>query len=179
MGLHNNANGYGLVSRGLHWTMAVLIFGMFALGLWMVSLDYYNPYRQTAPNIHRSIGILLLIALCLRFAWRLFSVDPDRSSLSTIERRGAEIAHWAFYPLLLALMVSGYLISTSDGRAVQVFGLFSVPSVIKNPGLERPAGAAHEWLAYLTMIFAGLHALAALKHHFVDRDRTLLKMLRS
>lgn len=179
MPLLNSTDSYGLVSRLLHWGMAVAIIAMFALGLWMVGLDYYSPYYKSAPDLHRGVGIILLILLLGRFAWRLANPDPDRSALARIERRGAELAHWGFYPLLLALMASGYLISTADGRSVDVFGLFDVPALLKQPGLERIAGSVHEILAYVTMALAALHAFAAIKHHFVDRDSTLLKMLRS
>jgi cytochrome b561 len=179
MPLMNSTNSYGLVSRLLHWGMAVAIVAMFALGFWMVGLDYYNPYYKSAPDLHRSVGIVLLILLAFRFVWRLVNPDPDRSALARLERRSAEIAHWGFYPVLLALMASGYLISTADGRAIDVFGLFQVPALFKQPGLERIAGSVHEILAYLTMLLAALHGLAAIKHHIVDRDPTLLKMLRS
>lgn len=179
MPLLNSKENYGAVSRALHWSMAVAIVGMFGLGFWMVDLDYYSPYYQSAPDLHRGVGILLLILLVFRFAWRIFNVDPERGSLADIERRGAELAHWAFYPLLFALMLSGYFISTADGRPIDVFGLFEVPALVKQAGLERIAGAVHEYLAYFTIGLAGLHALAAIKHHVIDRDRTLLKMLRS
>ena len=84
--------------------------------------------------------------------------------------------HWGFYPLLFLLMASGYLISTLDGRPIEVFDWFSVPSIYENKGLEDTAGEVHEILAYLTIVLATLHAAAALKHHFIDRSRTLVRM---
>ncbi|WP_295555882.1 cytochrome b [uncultured Hyphomicrobium sp.] len=168
--------GYGLVSRLFHWLMALAIVAMFGLGLWMVDLDYYSPYYHSAPDLHKSVGILLLIALALRFGWRLANVRPDDTDLSTFERTAARITHWGFYPLLLALMVSGYLISTADGRPIEVFGWFSVPSPGENKGLEDVAGTVHTILAYLVILLATVHAGAALKHHIVDRKRTLTRM---
>ena len=144
MRIKDTAAGYGLVTRVLHWTMAVAIFGMFALGLWMVGLDYYSPYYNSAPDLHRSIGIILLIALTFRFVWRLVNPKPDDSELSPLERKASQVVHWGFYPLLFALMISGYLISTPDGRPIDVFGLFSVPSLIQSKGLEDTAGFVHE-----------------------------------
>ena len=122
------------------------------------------------------LGTLLLIALVLRFVWRIANVKPDDSDLSPFERRASRIAHWGFYPLLLALMVSGYLISTADGRPIDVFGWFSVPSPGANKGLEDTAGAAHTYLAYLTIALAAVHTAGALKHHLVDRKNTLKRM---
>jgi cytochrome b561 len=174
--IRDTAAGYGLITRLTHWIMAAGIIGLFALGLWMVTLDYYSPYYTTAPNIHRSIGILLLILLMLRFLWRLANPRPDDSELKPWERTASRIVHWGFYPLLFALMVSGYLISTADGRPIAVFDWFTVPSLVARKGLEDQAGEVHEWLAYLTIAVVVLHAAASLKHHFVDHSRILSRM---
>jgi cytochrome b561 len=174
--IKDTASGYGIVTRLTHWIMALAIIGMFVLGLWMVTLNYYSPYYRSAPNLHRSVGILLLILLVVRFAWRLANPKPDDSELEPWERWAARAVHWGFYPLLLALMVSGYLISTADGRPIEVFDWFSVPALYSKKGMEDVAGAVHEILAYLTMAVVAMHVLASLKHHFLDRSRTLVRM---
>lgn len=174
--IRDTAAGYGLLTRLIHWIMAIAIIAMFVLGLWMVTLTYYSPYYQLAPDIHRSVGMLLLFLLVLRFVWRLANPKPDDSDLKPFERVAANIVHWGFYPLLFALMASGYLISTADGRPIEVFNWFTVPSLVQDKGLEEPAGEVHEWLAYLTIAIVLLHALASLKHHFIDRKRTLVRM---
>jgi cytochrome b561 len=166
-------NGYGLVSRLFHWLMAVAIFAMFALGWWMVRLDYYSPYYHGAPDLHRSAGILLLIALLLRGIWRLMNVKPGDAELTPFERTASRIVHLGFYPLLLALMLSGYFISTPEGRSIDVFGLFSVPSIIQQKGLADLAGLVHRVLAYTVIVVAGVHTFAALKHH-LSTDSTIL-----
>lgn len=176
MQYRNTAAGYGLVSRLFHWLMALAIVGMFGLGLWMVNLDYYSTYYHSAPYVHKAIGILVLIALAARFVWRVANVKPSDAYLTPFERVSSHLAHVGFYVLILALIASGYLISTADGRPVDVFGLFSVPSPGENKGLEDPAGAVHTYLAYIVIAFAVVHAAAALKHHFVDRDTTLTRM---
>jgi cytochrome b561 len=176
MRIRDTFNGYGLVTWSLHWLMAVAIVGVFALGLWMVGLDYYSPWYTTAPDIHRSLGMLLLFALALRFAWRLLAIKPSSAELKPAERRASQIVHWGFYPLLLALLVSGYLISTADGKAVSVFGWFEVPATLHGPGQEDAAGYIHFLLAWITMILAAVHTLAAIKHHVVDRSRILSRM---
>jgi cytochrome b561 len=174
--IKDSAAGYGIVTRLTHWIMAVAIIGMFALGLWMVTLNYYSPYYRSAPDIHRSVGILLLIFLVLRLGWRLINAKPADDELAPWERTAARVVHWGFYPLLLALMVSGYLISTADGRPIEVFNWFSVPSLFAKKGMEDTAGEVHEILAYVTMAVVVLHAAASLKHHFVDRSRVLARM---
>ncbi len=176
MDIRDTKSGYGLVTRIVHWLMAVAVIGMFVLGLWMVALNYYSPYYQTAPDIHRSVGMLLLFLLVFRFVWRLVNPKPDDSDLTPFERTASRFVHWGFYPLLFILMVSGYLISTSDGRPIQVFDWFSVPALVHDPGLETPAGLVHEILSYVTMAIVGVHTLAALKHHFIDHGQALKRI---
>lgn len=82
------------------------------------------------------------------------------------------------YVLLLVLLLSGYLISTADGKPISVFGWFEVPALFSGAGQQADlAGDVHLWLAWSLVLLSALHALAALKHHFVDRDTTLKRML--
>jgi cytochrome b561 len=174
--LKDTVDGYGVVSRLFHWLMAVAVFALFALGWWMVGLDYYSSYYHSAPDLHRGAGILLLIALLVRIIWRSFNTKPADPELSPLERRAAHAVHLGFYPLLLVLMISGYFISTPEGKPIDVFGLFEVPSLIQQKGLSDTAGLTHRWLAYAVMVVAAVHTVAALKHHFVDRSRVLTRM---
>ena len=174
--LRDTHQTYGAVSRWLHWLMAIAIFAMFALGVWMRTLTYYHPYYHSAPQLHKSIGIVLLGLLFIRFLWRLVNTDPDDDHLTKFERLASSVVHWGFYPLLLALFISGYLISTADGRPIEPFGLFSVPATLQLEHQEDIAGAIHRWLAYGIIALALLHTAAALKHHFIDRDTTLRRM---
>jgi cytochrome b561 len=171
-------SGYGIVTRLMHWLMAVAIVAMFILGVWMRELDYSSPYYNLAPDIHRSAGMLLLFLLVLRFVWRLANVKPDDAELSRFEARVSKIVHAGFYPLMFALMVSGYMISTADGQPISVFGWFDVPSLIQGEGQEDAAGLVHEVLAYATIALSAVHAIAALKHHFVDQNHILTRMWR-
>lgn len=174
----NTPARYGLVSITLHWLAALAVFGLFALGYWMVDLSYYDPWRQTAPDLHKSIGILLFALMLLRVLWRLFNPAPAAlASHGQLTRLASKVGHGVLYLGLFGVMISGYLISTADGRGIEVFGLFSVPATITGiPRQEDIAGAVHYYLAWGLVIFAGLHALAAFKHHFFDRDNTLLRM---
>jgi cytochrome b561 len=175
----NSPSNYGLVSVVMHWGMALLVFGMFGLGVWMVDLGYYSSWRQTAPDLHKSIGLLLFALLLLRLLWRFCSPAPVAlSSYSRFTRLAASFVHSLLLLGLLALMIAGYLISTADGRGISVFAWFEVPAVFGAfNDQEDSAGAVHKYLAWALVITAGLHALAALKHHFIDRDRTLKRML--
>lgn len=176
MYIRDTSEGYGVVSRLFHWLMAVAIFGMFALGVWMVGLDYYNPYYNAAPDFHRSFGILLLGALLVRWVWRAANPKPSAGGLTPLEQKISYAVHWGFYVLLLALMVSGYLISTPEGRPIDVFGWFDVPSIVQVRGLEDGAGYIHRLVAYAVIALAAVHSLAALKHHYFDRSNVLRRM---
>lgn len=177
MKIRDSNSGYGLVSRWLHWLMAIAIFFVFGLGVWMMGLEYYSPYYNSAPNLHRSVGILIGLALIFRFVWRIVNPKPDDSELSPLEQKAAAVVHWGFYPLIALIIVFGYLITSSDGRAIDVFGLFSVPSLVTEKGLSDQAGYLHKVLAYFLVGLALVHAAASLKHHFWDRSSVLKRMI--
>ncbi|MBU3057405.1 cytochrome b [Pseudomonas indica] len=179
MQLRNSSARYGLVSVLLHWLVAVAVFGLFALGFWMVGLDYYSSWYKRAPDIHKSIGILLFLLMLGRLVWRFVSPPPAAlPEHDRLTRLGAKLGHGLLYLGLFGVMISGYLISTADGRGIGVFGWFEVPALISGlPEQEDVAGLIHKYLAWGLVIFAVIHALAALKHHFLDRDTTLVRML--
>jgi len=173
----NTQDGYGLVSIGLHWLLALAVTGLFVLGLWMVELGYYHPWYQRAPDIHRSVGVLLFGIMLARFAWRYTNPDPEAIG-TAVERKAAAWVHRLMVALTYMLILSGYLISTADGRGIHVFGLFVLPASLS--GLQNQAdvaGRIHELLAFALIALTCLHIVAALKHHLVDRDQTLRRML--
>lgn len=176
----NTAEKFGLVSKLLHWLSAITVFSMFALGFWMVDLTYYSQWYQTAPHWHESVGILLLIATTFRLIWRFVSPPPKAipSHASSVQQ-ASKLAHLALYILLFSLLLSGYFISTADGRGIEVFNWFSVigfQGFIDNQ--EDIAGLIHEYLAYILVALSLLHGAAAIKHHLIDKDQTLTRMLK-
>lgn len=179
MQFRNSPARYGTISVTLHWLVAIVVYGMFALGLWMVTLSYYDGWYHQAPELHKSIGILLMLVLVVRIAWRHFSPPPSPlSSYSRLTRIGATLAHIALYLLLSGILISGYLISTADGKPISVFGLFEVPATLADAGSQADlAGTVHLWLAWSVVVLSVLHGLAAFKHHFIDKDATLKRML--
>lgn len=175
----NSPARYGFISMTLHWLIALVVYGMFALGLWMVTLSYYDGWYHQAPELHKSIGVLLMLGLVIRVVWRHISPPPSSlKSYSRITRISATVAHIALYLLLFGIVISGYLISTADGKPISVFGLFELPATLADAGSQADlAGNIHLWLAWSVVVLSVLHALAALKHHFIDKDATLKRML--
>lgn len=179
MQLRNSPRRFGAVHATLHWLVALAVFGLFGLGYYMVDLGYYDELYRLAPHIHRSVGILLLITVLLRLVWRLADTRPSAlGSHSPAEILSARVVHGVLYLLLFTAMFSGYLISTADGSAIRVFNWFEVPSVTgRIKRMEDIAGDVHYWATWGLVVLASLHGLAAIKHHFVDRDDTLRRML--
>ena len=175
--LRNTDNGYGWPSIILHWIGAIGVIGLFALGLYMVDLDYYDPLYHQSTHWHESLGILFLLLMAVRFIWRQFNPKPKPIAPNRMQ---AAIAHWAhrmLYLLMLLIPVSGYLIATADGHAVALFDWLEIPSVTGNQdGLEDTAGEVHYWLAVVAIALTVAHLGAAIKHHFIDKDDTLKRM---
>lgn len=179
MQLRNTASRFGAVAILLHWLVAIAVFGLFGLGFWMVDLTYYDDWYRTGPDIHRSLGILLMMAMVLRLGWRLGNPIPrPLASHHRLEVLAARGAHLLMYLLIFVAMISGYLISTADGSSISVFDWFEVPSVTgRIRGMEDTAGVVHYWATWALVVLAGIHGLAAIKHHLIDRDDTLRRML--
>ena len=181
MRILNDEYSWGALSIALHWLVALTVFGLFGLGFWMTGLDYYHAWYVRAPEIHRSVGVILFGVLLFRFGWRLFNTNP--AALPTHakwETRLAHVVHRLLYLLLFAIVLSGYLTSAADEHAVAVFGWFELPAY--QLGIEKQAdiaGTIHWYLALTLMSIVGLHAAGALKHHIIDKDETLTRMLRT
>lgn len=177
----NTESSYGLIAIIFHWLMAVAIFSLFGLGLYMVELTYYDAWYKGSLDLHKNIGMTLFVALMLRVFWRVVNVTPKNvdQSASKLEVKSAHYAHVALYALMAILMISGYLISTADGRAIDIFGLLSIPALpISINNQEDIAGNIHEILAWTLVLLSAGHALAALKHHFINKNNTLVRMLK-
>ena len=177
--IKNTTGGYGTLSIVLHWLTALIVFGLFALGLYMTGLGYYHPWYHSAPWWHKSFGLLLFGLLLLRIGWSLYNVKPaPLAGHLPWERRLAAVTHRLLYLLLLLICISGYLISTAKGEGIEFFGWLLVPALL--PAFDNQAdiaGAVHYYLALSMIGLVLLHTAGALKHHFSDRDETMQRML--
>lgn len=175
--LLNTPNRYGWGSILLHWSMALSIIGLYPLGLYIESLDYYDPAYRTVPMWHKSIGLLVLGLLLIRFIWRIANPPPLALPQPAAMLKLAKLIHGLLYLGLLITLLSGYLISTADGKPIEFFNWFKLPALpFAVEQQEDIAGEIHFYVATLLISIASLHALAALKHHFIDKDTTLKRM---
>ena len=177
--IKNSSTSFGIVNIVIHWVTALFVFGLFGVGLWMVDLNYYSEWYRTAPDLHKSFGLTLLALTLFRIIWKLVNISPKPLSTNKLENILGNLAHLGIYALLLTIMISGYLISTADGRGIEWFGLFEVASLGEFvPNQEDIAGDIHEWAAYILIGLVVVHIIAALKHHFIDKDKTLVRMMK-
>lgn len=178
MNLFNTNSSFGLVSKALHWLIALGIIGLIWLGWWMVGLSYYNPWYNRGLELHKAFGMIVLLLVFAKFCWQLGNRPPAPGAhLSPFERMASSGMHWVLYVLMLAVPVTGYVITTSAGQGVSVFGLFNVPAVLpQSEAVRDVATAIHYYFSYGAIALIVGHAGAALKHHFVDKDDTLIRM---
>ncbi len=164
--------GYGPVTRVLHWTVAVLIIGLLWLGWYMVDLSYYDAWYNASLIWHKALGMVALVSGAVKLGWVMGTHAPaPLASMAAWERMATRAMHGILLAMMVAIPVTGYIVSTSSGAGVGVFGWFEIPALLPaNEGLRDLAIALHFYLAYITAALVLLHAAAALKHRFVDRD---------
>lgn len=176
MRLKNTDTHFGLVAILLHWVMAILIIGLLASGLYMVGLPI-SLQKLKLYGWHKEYGLLVLGLVIVRLGWRLLNTTP-LLSLPWWERLTAHLVHWAFYGFMLAMPISGWLITSAAGLPASFFNLFTLPNLIApNKELLPVFEIIHQWLGYALLATIVLHSLAALKHHFINKDDILRRML--
>lgn len=183
MRLLNSPNRYGAIPQALHWLTVFLVILAWALGSFGDVLPKGSP-RDAGLFVHISAGIAILPLLVTRVIWRF--VDPAPlpegsqfgSWIGPWLDRAARIGHVSLYVLLVAVPVIGILLQFARGDALPLFGLAELPSPwLKDRAFARSMKEVHEVLAHMLLIVAIMHAAAALIHHWIFRDRTLVRML--
>ena len=179
MALKNTAEHYGSVSITLHWLMALALIGLYFVGDYMVELTYYDKLYHTLPYWHKSIGVMMGFALALRLGWLYSHPRPtELPNTPAWQHTLARLGHIGLYLLIMALLISGYLISTAKGKGIEVFNWFEIPALLpENSDRGELAGKIHEYSATVLMLLVLVHASAALLHHFYWKDSTLKRML--
>ncbi len=175
----NSEDRYGLVSKLLHWSIAFGIIGLICLGWWMVGLSYYDSWYNRALELHRAFGTVVLFLAVLFMIWKIRVPSPGlQSELQPWEKQAARGAHAILIVAMFAIPLTGYLISTSAGAGVPIFGLFQIPAMLpKSETMRDLAIEAHYYLAYGLVAVIAAHAGAAFKHQFIDKHGTLKRML--
>jgi cytochrome b561 len=177
--LRHREERYGPITRGLHWTVALLMVGLLSLGWYLADLSYFHRWYNTSVDWHKALGMLALVAGVVNVGWAMGRHRPAPIANRAVwERLTVRCVHLALFAMMVAIPVTGYLVSTSAGDGISIFGWFEVPALLPVSDEWRElAVALHYYLAYVTAALVLLHAAAAFKHQFVDRDGTLARML--
>jgi cytochrome b561 len=171
---------YGAVAQTFHWIIAALIVTQFVLARLAGDLPI-GIHKLALLARHKSVGMTILMLAVLRLAWRLGNgAPPLPAGMSPLERVLARATHSAFYVLLFAMPITGLLMSSAKNYSVSWFGLFTWPNLIgKNEAAFEALRTTHDLLSDVLFAVTVLHILAALKHHFWNKDDVLLRMLPS
>lgn len=194
----NNVSRYTKTAVILHWLIAIAILGMFALGWYMTDLPKEGPKQmaydlfdwgiytwqlaeEASPrtfyyNLHKSLGITLLALIAIRILWRITHKPPPMlSSYKSYEKKLATGAHHLLYLLMVALPVSGIIMSAYSKYGIKWFGIPFIKGLDNNI-MRKFYVEVHEIIGFVILAIIALHIIGALKHKFIDKDDTLKRM---
>jgi len=176
MSIRNTETRFGVVAILLHWLMAVLVIGLLVLGIYMVNLPI-SLLKLKLYGWHKEYGLLALALVMVRLIWRWLNVTP-MLSLPLFEKITARMVHYVFYVLMFAMPITGWVITSAAGLPASFFGLFVLPSLVApNEETRMLFQEVHRWIGYGFIGIIILHTSAALKHHFLNKDNILRRML--
>ena len=169
---------YTATAKALHWCIAVLIFGMLGLGFYMTGLDL-SPTKLQLYSWHKWAGVTVFMLVVVRLAWRVTHRPPALPAhMPALERFAAHAGHHLLYVLMIAIPLSGWLMSSAKGFQTVWFGVLPLPDLLaKDKALGNLLETVHFVLNYTLIAVLLGHVGAALKHHFIDRDDVLIRML--
>ncbi|MHB8920507.1 MAG: cytochrome b [Halothiobacillus sp.] len=162
----------------LHWLTAGLVISLFALALVWDLFEHGSPLRKELQSLHISLGILLTVVIIMRIGWRATRGRHFYATAAGIGQWAAKTIHLAFYFLLILQIGLGFGLRWAQAESFSFFGLFPVQfSSTENRTLAHTFEEFHDSVGWIIIILVGLHAAAALIHHYVLRDDTLKRML--
>ncbi len=179
MALANTQTHYGSVSKLFHWLTALAVISLLIVGWWMGGLDKTLAYKWTVYNVHKLVGLTVLAVTLLRILWLLHCKHPALPhSIPAIERFAARAVHVALYTVLMLMPLSGWVMSTAGDHAPTLGKhALPMPTIALNKTVAHQWNTLHEVLAWVIVALVVLHILGALKHHFIDKNNVLRRML--
>jgi cytochrome b561 len=172
MSVFGTENRYGFVAQGLHWITAILV-----LWAWLIAGTWGRDESSAVMGLHQSLGFTVFLLVLARLVWRLFDTRPIRPVMPGIMAFAARISHWLLYALLVAVPLSAIVGSWLEGNSLMLYGGEVAPLLAESRRLGHQILNIHERMGTILISLAGLHALAAIVHHFLLRDRVLRQML--
>lgn len=176
------AKRYDSIAIALHWVLAIALTGIFAMGLYMADLPF-SPQRLKLYNWHKWAGVSILALSVLRLLWRLSHKPPPLpktivQAMPSWQMRAYNATHVALYALFFIVPLVGWAYSSAAGFPIVAFGVLPLPDWVPvSKELAETLKPLHGLLAKLLALLVVLHVAAALKHHFIDKDGLLQRML--
>ena len=169
---------YTSTAKLLHWLIAFIIRGLLPLGFYMSGLKL-SPQKLQLYSCHKWAGVTVFVLLLARILWRIAHQPPALPShMKRHEQLAAHLGHFALYGLMLAIPLSGWLMSSAKGFQTVWFGVLPIPDLVaKDRELGELLLSVHQTLNFILIAVLAGHIGAALKHHFMDRDDVLVRML--
>jgi cytochrome b561 len=170
---------YTAVARALHWLTAALILIIIPLGL-VIYLDLGGKLADEIYDLHRSIGALIIPVVLARVVYRLFNVPaPLPDQISQLQRSVADATHWALYALIIVQPFIGWIATSAFRAPIPVFALFELPPIwAEQRDFSERMFAVHSVIGFIIALLVAAHITAALHHHFVCKDRILVRMIK-
>jgi cytochrome b561 len=181
MRLTNSSANWGSIAKLFHWLIALLIIANLPLGYWAEGLSL-SPTKVEAFYWHKSIGLTVLWLAVLRLLWRFTNPTPRLpEGMPRWERGLAHASHTLLYLLMIAMPLSGWVIHSAANFPLDLYGVIPVPDLVPKGPNESAIGdaakLAHYWMFIAICVLLALHVIGALKHHFVNGDTVLRRML--
>ncbi|MEX0303289.1 MAG: cytochrome b [Leisingera sp.] len=169
---------YNLVSRINHWLFAILFMGMLGYGFYLAYGGLELPQKLPLIGTHKSIGVVVLLLALWRVGYRILQgFAKPVADMPKAQEIASKVSHIILLAGIIAVPVSGLVLALYSGFPTDVFGLFTIPAIDKVDWLVGAARSAYKIAAYLVTITLVLHVAAALKHHLIDQDRALIRMI--
>jgi cytochrome b561 len=179
MRVRNSSQGYGAIAMALHWVVVVLVLGAWLIGQFGDELPRGAP-GEIGLFVHMSLGLAVIAFAIARLFWRLSDPPPapEQSPLGSWGEWASKVVHYLIYVALIAVPIAGIVVQFARGHTLPIFGLFEIASPWPaDRAFAHDVKEVHEVLANGMLALIGIHAAAALVHHYIFRDRTLLRML--
>lgn len=177
MQVHNTDEKYGFVAKSLHWLIAVLIITAWIVGDYAADLPDKDPSKFKLFDLHKSVGMVILMLVVIRLSWRLYDGSPKFTGMNKLLVAAARTVHYLLYIFMFIQPLSGWAMSSAAGYNPTFFGLFTFPSLVpKNSAMVATYVGIHNTSAILLLVLFIMHVGAALFHHFILKDNTLRRM---
>ncbi|HKD29480.1 MAG TPA: cytochrome b [Xanthobacteraceae bacterium] len=175
---HNASTAYSATARALHWITAALVLTLLPLGL-VIANEWGGPLQDPLYDLHRSIGAVVIPLIILRLGYRLTHPPlPLPEDIPPLQQLAAGATHWALYALLIVQPFIGWVATSAYRAPITVFGLFELPPIWpQDRPLSERLFVVHALIGAAIAGLAAVHIGAALYHHFVRKDRVLMRMV--